>query len=189
MRGKNCHSPLNRSGGSGSGGRGSKFCCNFLSTHRFYGKSKEFGYPYRFGPQVVISKGYPRTPHVDFGFWDGFWGLEGATGVRLQCFWSQKKGIYAHKHMQPKNKFFFYPNFSGSLIFYSGPLGVPGVPVVQWTWFYHPKLFFLTPLIPKVRHVVYCKYACIYKNQRWGSGDRAPYPDLGSNPFQNVGLV
>jgi hypothetical protein len=146
---------------------------------------KNLGTPTGLAPRwqlVRVTHGHPMRIL-------GFWGLEGATGVRLQCFWTQKKGIYAHKHMQPKNKFFFYPNFSGSLIFYSGPLGVPGVPVVQWTWFYHPKLFFLTPLIPKVRHVVYCKYACIYKNQRWGSGDRAPYPDLGSNPFQNVDLI
>ncbi len=185
MRGKNCHSPLNRSGGSGSGGRGSKFCCNFLSTHRFYGKSKEFGYPYRFGPQVVISKGYPRTPHVDFGFWDGFWGLEGATGVRLQCFWSQKNGIYAHKQMQPKNNFFPTPIFQGSWFSILGPWGSLGSNGPDLTILN----YLLTPLIPKVRHVVYCKYAYIYKIQRWGSGDRAPYPDLGSNPFQNVGLI
>jgi hypothetical protein len=39
------------------------------------------------------------------GFGDGFWGLEGATVVRFQCFWSQKNGILAYKQMQPKNDF------------------------------------------------------------------------------------
>ncbi len=86
-----------------------------------------------------MSKDYPQTPMQILGFGDGFWGLNGATGVRIQCFWSQKNGILAHKQMQPKNNFFITPY---SLISYFGSLGVPGV---QWTWFDHTKLFFDPP--------------------------------------------
>jgi hypothetical protein len=58
-------------------------CWNFLSTHRFYGKSKEFGYSYRFGPQVAISKGDPRTPHEDFGFLGSRRGYRGQIAMFL----------------------------------------------------------------------------------------------------------
>jgi hypothetical protein len=58
------------------------------------------------------------------GFGDGFWGLEGATGVRFQCFWFQNNGISAHKQMQQKN-IFLLPHFFRVLDFL---FWIPGGP-------------------------------------------------------------
>jgi hypothetical protein len=72
---------------------------------------KNLGSPTGLAPRWQLVRVTHGPPTWILSFWDGFWGLEGATGVRLQCFWSQKNGIYAHKHLQPKNNFFSTPIF------------------------------------------------------------------------------
>jgi hypothetical protein len=64
-------------------------------------------------PMWQLVRDTHGPPMWIFGFGDGFWGLEVATGDRLQCFWSQKNGISAHKHMQQKNNFLTTPIFQG----------------------------------------------------------------------------
>jgi hypothetical protein len=184
MRGKKCTHLQTGLGGQGPGLEVQNFAWIFFQHTGFMENQKNWGSPTGLAPRCQIVRVTHRPPMQILGFWGGFWGLEWATGVRLQCFWSQRNGISSKIHMQSENIFFVTPIFQGPWFPNLGPWGScgsngPDLTILNYCW---------TPLTPQSVTCFLMEICLHICNSEMGLRKEGPLPWFGVQNISKRGL-